>query len=401
MHTLGDGAQDRLTARVYTRAPRPDELQMEKVPGVVYYHGGGYAFGAPDTEVQLCSLVASRLRVVVVHVCYREAPQHPHPAAHNDGKQGFEWVVDNAKRLGIDPEQIVLVGLSCGAGIAASTALRVCNEDAERLRAEAERVQGDAEKRTDEDRSPRPAKRRRTNEDESSNSSVQSWRGTVLEATEVKSSDDFPPEAKVYDRSAPLAGRKDQKARIKGVLLAVPWLMQESSFPYDKFASREATSRVQCAEAAGMSKPVYDRLAEWLGAKDPNDPLLNVPLAKDKELARFPRTALMISGMDFFRDDGLLFGHKLKSLGVPRRLHLFKGMPHGFRKYDDLWSSKRFDELFLLLINWALDRTVSSVDTRAHIEQRELANPPGKMSQESRMQEPPFSTRYSGPAETM
>ena len=97
----------------------------------------------------------------------------------------------------------------------------------------------------------------------------------------------------------------------------------------------------------------------------------------------------------------LTFATNLLDHRVPRRLHLFKGMPHGFRKYDDLWSSKRFDELFLLLINWALDRTVSSTDTRAHIENRELAHPSDKKSQESRMQDPPFATRYTGTAETM
>jgi hypothetical protein len=74
---------------------------------------------------------------------------------------------------------------------------------------------------------------------------------------------------------------------------------------------------------------------------------------------------------------------------------MFRGMPHDFRKYSDLWSSKRFDELFLLLINWALDRTVSSIDHGFHVEQQE-DDQPGKQSQESRHQEPPFETRYHG-----
>jgi hypothetical protein len=79
---------------------------------------------------------------------------------------------------------------------------------------------------------------------------------------------------------------------------------------------------------------------------------------------------------------------------------MFRGMPHGFRKYDDLWSSKRFDELFLLLINWALDRTVSSIDVGFHIEQQEL-NEAEKKSQENRMQDPPYKTRHSGTNQTM
>lgn len=287
----GGSAQDRLTARIYTRVQREDDLRLDKVPGVVYYHGGGYVLGTPDTERYLCSLLASRLRVVVVHVSYREAPQHPHPAAHRDGKDGFEWVLQNAASLGIDPEQIVIVGLSCGAGIAASTTLQICNEDAEE---------------SDDDMSPRPRKRRRSDDGQEAE---QGKKG------EVNGSDDALPENKVVDKAAPFEGRRKSKGRIKGVLLGLPWLLQGSSFPYHLFSSREATSRVQCAEAPGMSKAVYDRFTDMLGAKDPADPLLNVPLATDEELARFPRTAFMIAGMDMFRDDGLIFAEKLKTLG--------------------------------------------------------------------------------------
>lgn len=64
-------------------------------------------------------------------------------------------------------------------------------------------------------------------------------------------------------------------------------------------------------------------------------------------------------------------------------------MPHGFRKYDDLWSSKRFDELLLLLINWALERTVSSLDQGFHVERKHE-----EKAQENRVQSPPYVTRY-------
>lgn len=47
---------------------------------------------------------------------------------------------------------------------------------------------------------------------------------------------------------------------------------------------------------------------------------------------------------------------------------MFAGMPHEFWRHEHLWSSKRFHELFLLLINWALDRTVSSADEGFHVE---------------------------------
>lgn len=291
----GEDGQDRLAARVYTKVLGADDLELDKVPAVVYFHGGGYVFGTPDTEQHLCSLVASRLRVVVVHIVYREAPQHRHPAAHRDGKDGFEWVWANAGRLGVDREQIVIVGLSCGAGIAASTALRVCNEDA----GEDDRMSA----------SPPKKRKRLPGHEKVPQDQNQNQKGGADEGE-----DGITPGHKVVDRYGS-SDAEGKKGRIKGMLLGFPWLLQESSFPYHRYRPREAASRVQCAEAPCMSKQVYDRQVEMLGAEDPADPLLNVPLAKYTELARFPRTAFIVAGMDMFRDDGLLFAEKLKALG--------------------------------------------------------------------------------------
>jgi hypothetical protein len=132
---------------------------------------------------------------------------------------------------------------------------------------------------------------------------------------EEENADDSPRNRKVTDRFAtPDEGRRET-GRVKGLLLGFPWLLQESSFPYHLFCSRDATSRMQCAEAPVVSKDVYDHLTDLLGVEDQTDILLNVPLAKDAELAKFPRTALIISGLDLFRDDGILFAERLKGLG--------------------------------------------------------------------------------------
>ncbi|KAH8910565.1 hypothetical protein BR93DRAFT_274710 [Coniochaeta sp. PMI_546] len=307
IHFQGESPQDKLTARVYTKVLGEEDLELDKVAAVVYFHGGGYVFATPDTEQHLCSLIASKLRVVVVHISYRQAPQHAHPTAHNDGKAGFEWVVENAERLGVDPEQIVIVGLSSGAGIAASTCLRLCNQEKE----ESHDVW-----------------------DDGSSSPSREW------------------------------GEKSD---------------------HRKKTEQRKRSGVE-------EEDTDDGLTDMLGIEDQSDIWLNVPLAKDAELAKFPRTAFIISGSDLFRDDGILFADRLKGLGVPRRVHMFTGMPHAFRKYDDLWSSKRFDEVLLLLINWALDRTVSSMDVGFHVEQ--LRKKPQMQGQETRIQNAPFETRF-------
>lgn len=346
-----------LTVRIYTRSPpRPDELRLDAVPAVVYYHHLHHSHSDDADDGRLCALLASRLRVVVVHV-----HSYSRPGRRDDSRDAFEWVYVHADRLGVDRAQIVVVGMGCGAGVAASTALRVCGEDGE-------------------EGSPREDERRRVDG------------GGDEGGGGLESSDDVPAEDKVYDRSAPFAGRTRPRGRIRGLVLCEPRLIGEGGFPYQLFSKREATSRVQCAGEGTSTGPD----CACGGLEDVED----VPLARDEELARFPRTAFMVAGMDYFRDDGLILAERLKSLGVPRRVHMFKGMPRGFRKYDELWSSRRFDELLLLLVNWALDRTLSSSDVGFHVEQPEIAEREAK-SQESRVQEPPYTTRRSGTNQTL
>jgi hypothetical protein len=43
-------------------------------------------------------------------------------------------------------------------------------------------------------------------------------------------------------------------------------------------------------------------------------------------------------------------------------------MPHAFRRYPELWSSKRFDQVLMLLINWCLERVASMDDYGVHLE---------------------------------
>jgi len=66
---------------------------------------------------------AARFGLVLVTPEYRLAPEAPAPAGVEDCYAGLTWVADNAASLGIEPERMIVGGISGGGGLAAGTAL--------------------------------------------------------------------------------------------------------------------------------------------------------------------------------------------------------------------------------------------------------------------------------------
>jgi acetyl esterase len=101
---------------------RPANRSGAKLPVVLYLHGGGFRFLSKDTH-WVFGLVFARRGFLVCNINYRLAPEHPYPAAIEDACAAYKWVVENAERLGGDPNQIVLAGESAGANLSTSVAL--------------------------------------------------------------------------------------------------------------------------------------------------------------------------------------------------------------------------------------------------------------------------------------
>jgi len=97
------------------------------LPAVIYYHGGCFVSGSFEThDNQLRQLAfCSGSRVIAVQ--YRLAPEHIYPAAHDDAEQAANLIWQNDERLGIQREQITLMGDSAGGHLALITALRLRN----------------------------------------------------------------------------------------------------------------------------------------------------------------------------------------------------------------------------------------------------------------------------------
>jgi len=115
--------------RIYT----PQDATA-RAPAVVYFHGGGWVIGSPDTHDNLCRAIANRARAVVVSVDYRLAPEHRFPAAAEDCYAAAHWVAGHGAELGVDGERIAVAGDSAGGNLAAVVALMARNLDGPALR---------------------------------------------------------------------------------------------------------------------------------------------------------------------------------------------------------------------------------------------------------------------------
>ncbi len=93
------------------------------LPAIYFMHGGGMVMGDRYGGIDTLVPRAADGSAVVVSVEYRLAPEHPHPAPLDDCYAGLAWVARNAQELGIDPDRIMVMGVSAGAGLAAGVAL--------------------------------------------------------------------------------------------------------------------------------------------------------------------------------------------------------------------------------------------------------------------------------------
>ncbi len=102
-------------------------------PVLYFIHGGGFFCNDHRTGLDQVRETAERFGATLISVGYRLAPEHPYPAQINDAYAGLLWTVEHADELGIDPDRIIVTGVSAGGGLSAALALTVRDKGGPRL----------------------------------------------------------------------------------------------------------------------------------------------------------------------------------------------------------------------------------------------------------------------------
>ncbi|KAI0783539.1 alpha/beta hydrolase fold-domain-containing protein [Abortiporus biennis] len=117
-----EGGQIRVITYIATPSNAPAE---ESFPLLVWFHGGGWTVGGPEMDDLILRRVCFELKISIVNVDYRMAPEFPFPVPVNDCYEAIKWAADHASHLSASTARGLLIGgCSAGGNIAAALALR-------------------------------------------------------------------------------------------------------------------------------------------------------------------------------------------------------------------------------------------------------------------------------------
>jgi acetyl esterase/lipase len=107
---------------MYSEWISPDEAESNQA--ILYLHGGGYTMGSCNTHRWLTARIALASQAPALLINYRLAPENPFPAALEDAKAAYRWLL--AQR--IEASRIVIAGDSAGGGLALAAAFALRDE---------------------------------------------------------------------------------------------------------------------------------------------------------------------------------------------------------------------------------------------------------------------------------
>uniref|UniRef100_A0A0B7B0U4 Alpha/beta hydrolase fold-3 domain-containing protein n=1 Tax=Arion vulgaris TaxID=1028688 RepID=A0A0B7B0U4_9EUPU len=273
-------------------------------PAIVYFHGGGWVMGSPDTHDQAVYKYALETHAVAINVGYRMAPKHPFPASIQDCLDVTRYILRHGIEYNIDATRVGVAGDSAGGNLAAAVALALTREK----------------------------------------SDLPPLLFQILHYPALQAFDMHLPSHVDLNQSAPVLSQHFMSAlyayymgadiedidHYTAVISAnrhIPARLRKSK--YGEFVNvkllpaqyQKPKTSIEAAPTDHDEK-VYAKIKDVL-----TNPLFSPLMSPD--LTGLPPTFIHVCEFDILRDDGLLYARRLQDAGVKTELHFGKGGFHG------------------------------------------------------------------------
>ncbi|KAM3420434.1 hypothetical protein BST61_g3707 [Cercospora zeina] len=156
-------------------------------------------------------------------------------------------------------------------------------------------------------------------------------------------------------------------ASIKGQVLMIPALANIDSYEHQLKQLRDPLRSSYKENEFAPILPL-SRINLMNGLLFPHPPRVedrrvNVGAASAEEVQGLPPTTFGIAGLDPLRDEALLYAKFLAEHGVATDVHVFKGVPHGFRRFGEkLALSADWDKVMHDGVRWALSHPPANLE---------------------------------------
>ncbi len=115
------------------RIIRPKDTLNEKLPVIIYCHGGGWVMGDADTYDMTIRKIANYTKAAVAFVNYPRSPEFQYPDALNQIYATIKYFSEYGSDNNIDSNKIAIAGDSAGANMAIAAAIKAKIENGPKL----------------------------------------------------------------------------------------------------------------------------------------------------------------------------------------------------------------------------------------------------------------------------
>lgn len=113
-------------------------------------------------------------------------------------------------------------------------------------------------------------------------------------------------------------------------------LRQVLVYPMTQYGNFNTPSYYEQRNAKPLNRPMmkwffrYALPTDMTSKQNMNDPLISPLRAPSEILRKMPPTTIVLAELDPLRSDGMLYGERLKALGVPTHMKVYPGVTHEF-----------------------------------------------------------------------